>query len=248
MRPVRGRPVHNVNLQTVLSFREIGKGYQSIQLFSTFMNMPPPLSRPAYNRINDILHVTYKEMADKSTSSAAEQIRKASGNINDIQNCQASFDGTWQRRGHASINGVVTAISSFNGKCLDVHVMSKNCSGSMEAAGVKEMFHRSITKNMLRYTEYIGDGDTSSFSVVSDSTPYDGIKIKKLECIGHVQKRLGTRCRNICQKLGGKKLSDQKLINGRGRLTEKAINTLQNYYGMAIRQNVSNIYQMKKCV
>lgn len=279
MRPVRGRPMHNVNVQTVLSFREMGKGYQSIQLFSTLMNMPPPLSRPAYNRINDILHVTYKEMADKSTSSAAEQIRKASGNINDIQNCQASFDGTCQRRGHASINGVVTAISSFNGKCLDAHVMSKNCfgckmwetkknssgfddwksnhdcqinhvgsSGSMEAAGVKEMFHRSITKNMLRYTEYIGDGDTSSFSVVSDSKPYDGIEIKKLECIGHVQKRLMTRCRNLCQKLRGKKLSDQKLINGRGRLTEKAINTLQNYYGMAIRQNVSNIYRMKKCV
>ena len=35
---------------------------------------------------------------------------------------------------------------------------------------------------------------------------------------------------------------------GKGRLTNKAVNTLQNYYGMAIRQNTDNIYVMKKCI
>ena len=40
-----------------------------------------------------------------------------------------SLDGTWQKKGHSSKNGVVTAISASTGKCLDYHVMSKSCKG-----------------------------------------------------------------------------------------------------------------------
>ena len=43
-------------------------------------------------------------------------------------------------------------------------------------------------------------------------------------------------------------MSDGKGISGKGRLTDKAVNTLQNYYGMAIRQNTGNLYTMKKAV
>ena len=41
-------------------------------------------------------------------------------------------------------------------------------------------------------------------------------------------------------------LSDHKKLSGAGRLTNKVMNTLQNYYGMVIRSNVGNLYQMKK--
>ena len=43
-------------------------------------------------------------------------------------------------------------------------------------------------------------------------------------------------------------MSDGKGISGKGRLTDKAINTLQNYYGMAIRTNTSDVFAMKKAV
>ena len=46
----------------------------------------------------------------------------------------------------------------------------------------------------------------------------------------------------------GQVLTDGKKIAGRGRLTDKCINTLQNYYGMAIRQNKDDLYGMKKAV
>ena len=42
------------------------------------------------------------------------------------------------------------------------------------------------------------------------------------------------------------KLSDGKLLGGRGRLTEKLIKMLQNAIGVAIRQNVGSVYAMKK--
>ena len=78
--------------------------------------------------------------------------------------------------------------------------------------------------------------------------PYGDIAVEKLECIGHVQKRVGTRCRNMRDQYRGKKLADNKPLTGKGRLTEKAINTLQNYYGMAIRQNLHDEYIMRKCI
>ena len=39
-----------------------------------------------------------------------------------------------------------------------------------------------------------------------------------------------------------------KVYLEREGLTDKAINTLQNYYGMAIRQNKNDLYSMKKAV
>ena len=39
--------------------------------------------------------------------------------------CRVSLDGSWQRRGHASLKGVVTTISY--GKCIDVETMTKFC-------------------------------------------------------------------------------------------------------------------------
>ena len=39
-----------------------------------------------------------------------------------------------------------------------------------------------------------------------------------------------------------------KSLSGRGKLTEKVINTLLNYFGMAIRDNKGNLHQMKKAV
>lgn len=69
--------------------------------------------------------------------------------------------------------------------------------------------------------------------------------LEKLECVGHVQKRCGTRLRRLVNENKGVKLSDGKGLGGLGRLTSKKIDTLQNYYGFAIRQNFNNLQQMK---
>ena len=44
----------------------------------------------------------------------------------------------------------------------------------------------------------------------------------------------------------GKKLSDGKGILGKGRLTDKIINKMQSYYGMAIRQNTLSSHNNDK--
>ena len=121
-------------------------------------------------------------------------------------------------------------------------------SSSMEPVGATRIFQRSEQTRGLQYVQYLGDGDSASFKKVCESKPYDGVDIEKLECVGHVQKRCGSRLRRLKQDNRGKKLSDGKGLSGAGRLTEKVMNTLQNYYGCAIRQNTGSLEDMRKSV
>ncbi|KAK3720687.1 hypothetical protein QZH41_003444 [Actinostola sp. cb2023] len=62
-------------------------------------------------------------------------------------------------------------------------------------------------------------------------------RVVKLDCVGHVQKRMGKALWNFQQD--NKKASDGKSVKGKsGRLTLGAIQKLQMYYGRAIRNNV----------
>ena len=106
----------------------------------------------------------------------------------------------------------------------------------MESVGAVAMFKRSLQKNKLIYKEYLGDGDTSSFNDVIVADPYKeyGIMPVKLECVGHVQKRLGKRLRNLVKAQKGTK----KPISGRGKLTENCINSMQNFYGLQMQSDL----------
>ncbi|GBN23147.1 hypothetical protein AVEN_71593-1 [Araneus ventricosus] len=70
--------------------------------------------------------------------------------------------------------------------------------GKMEIEGIKKLFRRSVVERGVRYLSYIGDGDASTFKDVCEDKPY-GINttIEKAECVGHVQKRMGTRLRRL---------------------------------------------------
>ena len=96
----------------------------------------------------------------------------------------------------------------------------------MEVAGTKRIFERSIAKNKLPYSQFYGDGDCKSYASVKDI--YDGITVHKLECIWHVQKRVGSRLRTLKIYM--------KSFGGKGNLTNAAIDRLQNYYVMSITQ------------
>ena len=67
----------------------------------------------------------------------------------------------------------------------------------MEPEGALRVFSRSIEKHQLLYTEYFGDGDSKSFNLVKDQYNIYDIEVQKKECVGHVQKRLGTALRKL---------------------------------------------------
>ena len=300
---------YDVNLRSVIAFREIGRGHQHIQTFNRIMNMLPPFSHSNYDETVKELLPNYLNEMKKSMLAVADNVKNqcelnncdndielnddsvlfsvnvdfdndinatnTSNNDNNTTNndtnttndtitdCDVSIDGSWQRRGHASLNGFVSAIERVTDKIIDVDVMTKDCrsckywsgkeseagyddwvrshkcsmnhdgsSGSMESEGAIRIFNRSIANYKLRYVNYIGDGDSSAYKKVKESNPYSSDDLpRKLECVGHIQKRVGTGLLKLVKQnkgIGGR---------GKGKLTKQVINTLHNYYGIAIRNN-----------
>ena len=119
-------------------------------------------------------------------------------------------------------------------------------SGSMEAAGIVECFMSSEDDKKLQYINYIGDGDSKSYSDVAAHDPYHGKEVKKFEYVG--QKGLGARLRKL-KATNKSALSNGKPIGGKGRLTDQMINKLQNYVGIAIRQSKGKtVHELKKAI
>ncbi|KAG8291178.1 hypothetical protein J6590_108179 [Homalodisca vitripennis] len=256
----------DLNMRLVYGLRCIGKGLLAGQTLCEILNLPQPPTKFAL--YNAIIHEQCKKVAFDSMKNAVEgavegnkiiieeEMRNTPGVILEPRDISAGFDGTWQRRGHQSLNGVVTCTSIDSGKVLDVEVLSKYCvcldkdkhddsctanhkgsSVSMEGAGIRRIFLRSEEKYKVRYTSYLGDGDSNSFDSVIQLNPYGNTKIKKLECVNHVCKRMGSRLRRLKNDMKNQKLDDGKTLGGKNRLTDKKIDQIQSYYGKAIKEN-----------
>ena len=59
---------------------------------------------------------------------------------------------------------------------------------------------------------------------------------------------MGSRLRKLRTQYRGKKLQDGKILTGARRLTERQIDTLQIYFGIAIRENKGNLLGMQRSV
>ena len=250
----------DVNVRSIIAFREIGRGMTHIERFNRVMNMCPPFSHSNYDEMVKNISSGNMEAMIESMQGAALNVQACAkmhnnnddndkgendddddNNIDAVEdivqkedsvvNCDVSLDGAWQRRGYASLNGFMSAIERVGDKVVDAEIMTKSCrtctiwknkqadpgyanwksshdclinhkgfSTSMESEGAVKIFNRSIDKYNLRYVNYIGDGDSSSFSKVVDSNPYPGTKVNKLECVGHIQKRVDANLIKLTQE------------------------------------------------
>ena len=122
---------------------------------------------------------------------------------------------------------------------------------AMEKEAAVDIFKRSVTKQGLKYTTYVGDGDSSSYGEVADAMfkQYgEEYLVIKEDCVGHIQKRMGTSLRKYKSQKRGSKLQDGFSVGGRGRLSDAVIDTFQNHYGNAIRKNSQDINEMQKAI
>ena len=120
-----GARAYDVNIRSTFAFREVGRGYSSIEKFAANMNMLQPVSTLQYHKINQKLHAAYVDTASKSMRAAAAEVKSlvlSDETAQDTADCQVSVDDTWQKRGFVSLNGIVTVISEENGKCTDIEV------------------------------------------------------------------------------------------------------------------------------
>ncbi|GFX23734.1 uncharacterized protein TNCV_3596761 [Trichonephila clavipes] len=254
---------YDVNLRLIYGMRAIGKGGAAARIFCELMNFPPPPAK--FKRHNSLFLNVLKTISEDSMNAAVHEAVIANDNSSNIA---VAVDGTWHKRGYSSLNGVVCATSVENGKVIDFEALTKYCSsckgkkkpcencaknykgfsGGMECRGVLNIFQRSETSRKACYTQYLGDGGSKGFLTIKEAKVYGDTEVEKLECVGHVQKRMGTRLRNILKMSKGIKLSDGKNISGRGRLTLKEVDSIQHYYGLAIRKNLSFVEDMKRAI
>ena len=89
--------LYEINIRSVLTFREIGSGHEAMKTFTTMMNMSKPLAIASFNDINNNLHQIYVDTSLQSTKSAANEVRMSVGpgsSESDIIDCQVSIDGS----------------------------------------------------------------------------------------------------------------------------------------------------------
>ena len=111
-------------------------------------------------------------------------------------------------------------------------------------------------KNMVPDMQNIMVMGSKSFEKVRDI--YPGRVVVKYECYGHCQKRVGNRLRNLRKKTkgpGGKnktnvadvvsaKNNPKKVLKAKSIFTNRLIDKLHNYFGIALRSNVGNVRDM----
>ena len=121
----------------------------------------------------------------------------------------------------------------------------------MEAEKSIEMFLRSIEKYNLRYVIYVADGDSrasGSVKKVVEEKFSDQYPLHKEDCIGHIQKRIGTALRNYKNKSKDSKLNGSKRVGGAGRVTDSTIERTQTYFVYTIRNNKGNTEEIQKAI
>lgn len=166
------------------------------------------------------------------------------------------FDGTWQKRGHKSHNGVVTAISVDTGLCLDFEALTNYCQGCSshkvlydEEEEVWQAFHSPVCEKNVDCTSHAMEteaalriwGRTQSYNMQFTTFLSDGdSKACAAVCEAQVYgSKAVTKedCTNHVAKRLGTALRKLKTPLPRGqKLGDKAIQKL-NYYKIAITSN-----------
>lgn len=120
----------DVNRRSVFAAREIGCGRARLEKFCYMMDMPPPVAAISFRSHVTSLYESAKKRCSECMHKAqmlVKRLEKDLGQAEEIVNTSVSCDATWQRRGFASLFGVVFVISELTGQVLDYEFLSKTC-------------------------------------------------------------------------------------------------------------------------
>ena len=144
----------------------------------------------------------------------------------DIPAITVIVDGGWSKRSHKhtynAAGGTAVIIGAASKKLLYLGVRNKYCdvclkadtfnkeapshtcfqnwsesSQAMEADIILEGYQECESKHGIRYTRFIGDGDSSTYKTLIERGPYWCKELQKLECSNHACKCLRTHLENL---------------------------------------------------
>ena len=141
---------------------------------------------------------TWQRKGFSSTLGVVTSISIDSGKVLDVEILSRSCKGCSSMKKPAYFDPARYKIWKLSYNCNINHAGSNSFPG-METAGATNIFSSSKEKHGLYYTSFYKDDDTKAYPGVKDI--YGPTKpIKKFECVGHHQKRVGSRLRNLKKK------------------------------------------------
>ena len=269
----------DINIRSILAFRGIGSGFANIKQWCGIMNMPHCLSQGGYTKnlekIESSSLTTFNNISVKSRDAIVNAYHKigVDPDKDGVLDICVSFDGSWQKRGHSSHNGVASVIDLVTGFPIDFEVLSNYCNkckiaeglpgdaewkakhavncpknfdgtaNAMEAECAQRLWKRSIKKNNFKYTTMLSDGDSKSYGAIVALKPY-GDKVS-IEKEDCVN-HVSKRMGTALRNLVAKAKAQKRSISGKGKLTEMKIKKIQNYYGRAIKEYSGDIDMLKR--
>ena len=95
-----------VNMRMAFAMRNNGTDYSGVENFCAVMNLPKPMRRMNYDKTSSVSWNDVKIIAEQTMHEGAESLKQENDGSPAV-----SVDGSWQKRGFTSMNGVVTVIT-----------------------------------------------------------------------------------------------------------------------------------------
>ena len=276
------RAPFDINMRATMAFRGIGCGYTAMNEWCGTMNLPNCLSQNSYtsnhSKLQNAGKETFSIIVDE-TRQAIKEAYKEIGVIPDedgILNIGVSYDGSWQRRGHSSHNGMAAVIDLMTGLPIDYEVLSNFClkckiadekDDSEELDEWRAKHKQNCLKNFngsanamelecaLRLWGRSVEDHKMRYTAMlcdGDSKSFDAIVEKKV--YGDNVEIVKEDCVNHVSKRMGTALrnlvagskAQGQSISGKGKLTAAKMLKIQNYYGRAIKDYAHDVDLLKK--
>ena len=177
----------------------------------------PVMSKASFIQTERDIGECWKEKLHSSMAEAGQQekrIAEEKGSFHEgVPAITVIVDGGWSKRSHKHTynakSGVAVIIGKETGKLLFIGVRNKYChacatdipkkdhvcfrnwsasSSEMETDIILEGFQEAERVHGVRYTQFIGDGDSSVYPTLLQNVPGWGHTIRKLECANHACK------------------------------------------------------------
>ena len=128
------------------------------------MNLPKPMTAYNYDKIANWLNVVAREVANETMRDASEDVLSKSKDPNDdtVIDTAVSCDGSRQKKGYSSLNGVIMVMSMDNGKILDIEPMTWTCKSCLLNEKLKNSHPKRFVEQKLTHVCKINHVGTSS--------------------------------------------------------------------------------------
>ena len=254
-----------VNLAAVWGQMSTGGGHSSLQESMAYLGVPV-MAKKTFTKTERAIGEWWRDRLQQSMEEAGKREKELAierGDYHeDIPAITVITDGRWSKRSHRhsynAKSGVGVIIGLETRKILHLSVRNKYCAGcatgspqeqhlcyknwessssAMETSAILEGFQEAEKVHGIRYTRFIGDGDSSVYTTLLQEVPVYGRSIKKMECANHACKCYRSSLESLVQ--------NKPQYKGKGGLTMKMRKRLTSAARCAIKMRSKEVDRKK---